>query len=251
MLKMLANGNEDSHRFATASSLQPAGFARLDLEIRFMIWRLAYTLQGPRIVEVRTKKHNDCGNHQGWCPRYSPSPAPTIVNVCSEAREEVRKMAQRAGHLLFATASDSPSIYFNPAIDTLYVPNEKEYWIRDWGPEGILTQFKKEHQPEILRLLAIGLDPVERGTSTRSLESDLDDFQQLEEIIFVVRKLEKKIFDRIQALDNLLRFLKAMEARRAQQRASENPRKYPDECKLAMKCGGYLKFIEKNAGEHG
>jgi hypothetical protein len=41
-------------------------------------------------------------------------------------------------------------------VDTLYIRNEKEYWIRDWwGPAGVLTQLKHAWQPELLRVLAI------------------------------------------------------------------------------------------------
>jgi 2EXR family len=100
MLSILCGGDEDYQRLPTdedyqrlptTSSLQPKGFAKLDLEIRLMIWRLAYTLQGPRIFEARTKKDGDRGNHQRWPAQCSPSPSHTIVNVCYEAREEARK----------------------------------------------------------------------------------------------------------------------------------------------------------------
>lgn len=227
-------------RPATCRSHEPTGWAGLDLDIRLMIWELAYLLQDPRVVEVRTAKHDHYSGYHDWCPRYSPSPPPTIVNVCGEARAVARRIAQGRGHLLFATTPDAPDIYFNPAIDTLYVPNEKDYWIRDWGPEGVLTQFKKEHQPGSLRVLAIGLDPVSRGTTPNSLESDLDDFRALKHLIFVVEQPDKDVLHWVSALDRRLAFLV-----RTQQRAGRGIRAFPDECKLATRRGGRLQLVEK------
>jgi hypothetical protein len=192
-------------------------------------------------VEARTAKHDHYHDHPR-CPRYSPSPPPSVVNVCREARYEARMIAEQAGHLIFGSVSDAADIHFNPAMDTLYVPNEKEYWIRDWSPEGILTQFKSNHQPDRLRFLAIGLDPLTRGTSPYSLQSDMMDFQKLEEIIFIVKETDEDICTRIRTFDFNLRSW-ARHPCQAQGKFRHYP--YPGECKLAIKCAGRLQFVEK------
>lgn len=193
--------NENLLRVHKRDASQVSDWNSLSIEIRLMIWRLAYTMQGPRLVEIQTLQHDHYKYPHIWCPRYSPSPPPTIVNVCKEAREEARKEARKAGHLLFATSPDASEIYFNPEIDILYIRNEKEYWIRDWGSEGVLTQYKKDQQPELLRHLAIELDPINRATTRNALGNDLKFFRALEDITFVVKEPSTEIFEWIKMLD--------------------------------------------------
>ncbi|KUJ16447.1 uncharacterized protein LY89DRAFT_782699 [Mollisia scopiformis] len=226
-LSMSQEGDEDPIK---------GSWTALHVEIRLMIWRLAYAAQTPRLVEVQTLQHNHYDYPHAWYPRYSPSPPPTIVNVCREARDEARREAQKANHLLFATTPDAFDIYFNPAIDTLYVPNDKTYWIRDWGPEGVLTQFKKHHQPELLRFLAIELDPLSRATTHHTLRTDLKGFTSLEDIVFVVKEPSTEIFGWVEGLSRALRIY-------GQGIRGRGQRTYPEECKLAIKRGGLLELI--------
>ncbi|KAG4432800.1 hypothetical protein IFR05_011711 [Cadophora sp. M221] len=187
------------------SDTATTGWASLSLELRQTIWAFVYTTQDARVVEVRTATHAHYDQPHDWCPRSSPSPRPTIINTCHESRRIGHEMALRAGHLIFrgnltqntcsctftctctydAYASD---IYFNPNIDTLYVRNEKEYWIRDWGPEGILTQLWTLYHPDQLRFLAIEIEPLTRATTRWSLDVDLFHFPNIEEIMFVVKE---------------------------------------------------------------
>jgi len=173
----------------------------LNLDIRVMIWKQSYEIEPPRIVEIDTEKHGNCNEHtKSWCPRYSPSPPPAIVNVCHETRYEAQRLAKIKGHLLFFSSQPNlPPIYFNPAKDTLYVRNSKEYWIRDWwGGNGILTQLKLSWQPELLRFLAIELDPINRATRRGTFEGDLKDFQNLDLAIYVVAKQDEKMTHLVQ-----------------------------------------------------
>jgi hypothetical protein len=174
-----------------------ATFNSLAVEIRLQIWRLLYHSQEPRIVEVRTAKQrdNDTQHENRWHIRYSPSPPPVVVNVCREAREEAEVVAKAGGHLLFSAdqRNESSHIYFNPEKDTLYIHNDKDYWVRDWhGGVGIMTQLKHNWQPERLHLLAIELDPIHRATSRASFRDDLTCLQGLDHVIFVVAQSNEK-----------------------------------------------------------
>jgi hypothetical protein len=210
-----------------------------------MIWRLAYALQGPRLVEIQTLQRDRRKYSHNSCRRHSPSPRPTIVNVCREAREEARREAQKAGHLLFATTPDAADIYFNPAIDTLYTRNEKEYWIRVWGPGGILTQYTKDHQPERLRHLAIEFDANASELARNTLFNALKHFRCLEDITFVVKEPGTKIIDRVMRLcrgvfqnGSLINLHRCFPVPRP-----DAPTRMFPECKLAVKRGALLEII--------
>lgn len=188
-------------------SKQRTGWANLSLELRRAIWGLVYATQDARVVEVRTAKHDHHEQDHRWCPRFSPSPRPVMVNVCHDARSIGQDLARRAGHLIFPGAQDTSDIYFNYDIDTLFVRNEKDYWIRDWGPEGILTQFWETHSPASLRFLAIELDPLSRATTRYSLELDLFHFSQLEELAFIVESGSKEAEEQLRVLNRHRAFL--------------------------------------------
>jgi hypothetical protein len=235
----LIKREEDDLRIGGRST----SLAVIPLEIRLRIWALVYVTQGPRLVEVRTAEHDHyLGPHLRWCPRYSPSPPPTVVNVCREARAEAHKIAERAGHLIFDMGTGAPKIYFNPEIDTLYVPNEKHYWIRDWGPEGILTELKCSYSPESLRSLAIGLDPLSRATTPYSLLMDLLDFQLLETVIFVTENADPEVTRWIEKLDRRLACWER-DGGGLQGKVRHHP--YPTECGLAICQAGRLVSIKK------
>lgn len=90
-------------------------FPFLPTELRLEIWRLSHT---PRVVSVLYSLTHD---------RCIPStPPPAIAHVCRESRYE----ALRGDYVLaFSTPSHpSPSIWFSPALDTLYIPR--------WGDLG-------------------------------------------------------------------------------------------------------------------
>lgn len=176
----------------SSSTPTPAGFADLPLEIRHAIWNRVYAMQDARVVEVGTAAHDHYDEVHDWCPWMSPSSRPFVTNICHEARSTAHGIARLAGHLIFqnprSIQGSSADIYFNPEIDTLYARNEKEYWIRDWGPEGVLTELWTSSHPERLRYLAIELDPLTRATRPRSLHTDLCYFSQMEKMTFVVKE---------------------------------------------------------------
>ena len=249
-LKMPPTKDEDLARPAISEDAKFESGAKLNLEIRLAIWGLVYTAACARIVEVQTSEHDHYSKTHRWCPRYSPSPPPLVVNICREAREEARRLARAAGHLLFTTTSSNPpDIYFNPAIDTLYVPNDKNYWIRDWGPEGVLTQVKAEPRPQLLRSLAIELDPLTRGTTPYFLQRDIADFEGLEEVILIVKKAGKAELDWVKKLDRSLHaWLLNTRRLRERQGTAKSIRPYPEECKIALKRGVKFEFINKALG---
>ncbi|TVY81236.1 hypothetical protein LSUE1_G006098 [Lachnellula suecica] len=224
------------------SYYQPPCWTTIPLEIRHQIWCWAYISQEPRIVEVRTLEHNHyLLPHPRWCPRYSPSPAPHVVNICRESRDVAQRIAKKAGHLIFDTVSEAPKIYFDPDVDTLYVHNEKDYWIGDWGSEGILTELRNSDQGSRLRFLAIDLEPLTRATTPDSLHGDLLGFPKVEKIIFVVRKVDQEVLEWVKRLDRHL-WLWAQDPSRLPGRTRRGP--YPKECELVMLRAGKFETIE-------
>lgn len=238
---------------------QQRGIGKLPTEIRLLIWRMCYEDQPPRLVELRTNEHPNCDDHEAWCPRHSPSPAPTVVNICREARDEARKMAREAGHLLRTFVDPlhpSVDIYFNFEKDTLFVANEKEHWIRDWGLKGgILTQLESEHVSRQLLSLAIGLDPVNRSTSQMTLRQDVEAFPALQCITFVAPLVAGRVADDMLTCFRSLAFtLKVDKGYRERDalRAQLGPlplrgRTYPIECNLAIRRAGQLEFEERHS----
>lgn len=241
----------------------------LHLDIRLAIWGYLYTATPSRIVEIHTTKHK---HHSSlptlsphvWCPRGSASPAPLVVNICWESRIEARRLAIIAGHLLF---SDSDSgVYFNPVIDTLYVSNDKDHWIRDWGPEGVLTQIKSDTRCKLIRSLAIEIDPLNRATTWGvSLEWDMVALKGLEELIFVVKKVSGESIDLTRDTDQRLRSWASNDRQVTQDEGfyqrrlytfrnypqllklliSNGPRSYPKGCRLAIRRGAQLELVDE------
>lgn len=225
-----------------------AGVPKLHREIRLMIWTQLYQDQDARLVEIRSIK--DCDNHDGPCPRYSPTPPPAVVNICHEARSDALQIARQAGHLLFFdTQPDLSPIYFNPAIDTLYVRNEKSVWIRDFRPVGILTQLYQVHwHSGQLRSLAIELEPVNRATSGHMMEKDLRRFRDLKELVFVARELNDEVLETFKSLRECLRMLHVgCEYAGQHGRLFTPPALQVQDCKLAVRSKCHLSIVEELA----
>jgi hypothetical protein len=201
------------------------GWPCLSSELRIKIWKLVYGDQEGRVVEVETAPHAHYDYEHRWCPRSSRSLRPVMVNVCHEARAIAYKLAQLAGHIIFDTSSETNPIYFNREIDTLYVLNTKEYWIRDWGPEGILTQYQTIHSPALLRFLAIDLEPLNRASNQYSLLLDLHHFSALEEMVFLASENSEEAREIIRFMNTHLDIWKKEEdmdpAQRARSRVGE------------------------------
>jgi 2EXR family len=168
---------------------QFVNFPELPTELRLKIWRYAFNdLEAPRVVEIRTRPHF-CAGHKDWCPRYSPNPPPTIALVNLEARDVALKLAKAAGHIFFASSMtfSGDDIFFNPAADTLYIPNDKGQWI--YGSDGIMTHFCQVHDPDTVRILALDASLYDLDNS--SIFGDLCKFSALEELIFVVPEFKE------------------------------------------------------------
>jgi hypothetical protein len=164
-----------------------------------------------------------------------------MVNVCHEARRAAQGLARHAGHLIFSTITKALDIYFNHEIDTLFVPNEKDYWIRDWGSEGILTQFQTMHSPELLRFLAIELDPLSRGTTPYSLSLDLGHFSRLEEVVFIVKEGNEEVRNWVKRLKRILQGWVRDGLGRPGNSSAVSP--HLGNCRLARRNGGSFEYL--------
>jgi len=184
-IRELSINKKDESQFAV--------FPELPIELRLKIWAFCYLLsQPPRIVEVRTRDHDNCPSHEGFCPRYSPTRKHPLVNTCHESRAVARSEALKAGHLIFSSpSSTSPRediIIFNPLSDLLYLPTEHLPLPLTRGPLGTYTQYKRSPPPVSplsLRFLAINL--ARYGNQFNPMRCAIHDFPNLEDLLFVAK----------------------------------------------------------------
>lgn len=99
--------------------------SNLPKEIRLQIWTLAYFSQPPRLVAIETHQHDKSHSSDTFCPRYSPTPAPTVFNICQESRAEAHFQALKAGHVVRLPYAAGPGFfsdfYFRWDVDVLSV----------------------------------------------------------------------------------------------------------------------------------
>tara|TARA_R110002003_G_scaffold70_28_gene6569 strand:- start:2078 stop:2881 length:804 start_codon:yes stop_codon:yes gene_type:complete len=190
----------------------------LPKELRLQIWTLAYFAEPPRLVTVRTKPHDEDHDERSLCPRYSPSPAPTVVNVCHEARAEAYYQARKAGHIVCLRYGplDIPSrehlrfteeFYFRFETDILHLRLEDEdedVQHLDDSPEvGLLPHFRlaMDCDASLLRNIAI-TKVIWSGYRDGSLSNTLRMFPHISHMIMMVpeevleQKSQKPIFVR-------------------------------------------------------
>lgn len=165
----------------------------LPREIRLQIWTLVYFDEPSRFVALETRPHIEDHDEDLFCPRYCPSPAPVVVNICQESRAEACYQAKRAGHIIrlpfgIGTASHD-EFYFRIHTDILYLhlegPNVKHY---DDSPEvGLLAHFGEAAgcTPTSLRNVAI-TKVILNGFRDGSLSNVLRDFPDISRMIMMV-----------------------------------------------------------------
>ncbi|PVH83460.1 hypothetical protein DL98DRAFT_412676 [Cadophora sp. DSE1049] len=111
-------------------------FPNLPSELRIKIWQQACY---PRTVTLTYTSSTSSFT--------SSTPPPTLLSVTHESRDE----ALRIYTLSFGTTSQSPRTYFNPLLDTLYLPRHQEMGydetLRDFrqlvqDPTGLLNQVR-------------------------------------------------------------------------------------------------------------
>ncbi|CAO2655849.1 Nn.00g046520.m01.CDS01 [Neocucurbitaria sp. VM-36] len=165
----------------------------LPKEIRLQIWAAAYFSQSFRLVALATRRHNVNHEEDTFCPRYSPSPAPVVVNICQESRAEAHYQALRAGHIVKLPCKLETicckEFYFRFDTDILYLPlespNVQHY---DDSPEvGLLSHFREAIgcTPTMLRHVAI-TNVVHSGFEDGSLSNVLRDYPNISWMIMLV-----------------------------------------------------------------
>lgn len=95
-------------------------FSELPLEIRLSIWNLAIP-QG-RILLFRLL-HSRSGENEGKFSFFHRLPAPNILHVCREAREEISKSFRREPYRAGTGGGIYDGDWWNPSRDTIYVPS--------------------------------------------------------------------------------------------------------------------------------
>lgn len=164
----------------------------LPKEIRLQIWAYVYFDEPARTVLLRTKAHDDQHAEDVFCPRYSPTPPPAVVNICREAREEAAYHARRNGALIhFPTPLDPKpaEFYFRLDTDILFIDldsgNNKHF---DDSPHvGLLAHFLKAGGCDATSLKKVVITQVVRAAFfDGALTNSLRDFPNIEYLVMVV-----------------------------------------------------------------
>jgi len=223
-------------------------FPKLPTEIRVMIWIMSFESRRGRVVEVKNHEmqhlklddFDSKGNLR--LHLWSPSPPPDVVNVCHESRDVARQVATKSSQFLFQ------SIFFDPVIDTLYVPMMEQHSQTEEDPysakchKAILVQLGTEIRLEDVRFYARDLE-----SNTYGLRSDLCLLPQLKKITLVVPDCHERLVENctkyFKYSRRMVSSLAAQEAYRSR-KAGRVKRRYPEVCPLAMRQGRKLTLIE-------
>jgi uncharacterized protein (DUF952 family) len=182
----------------------------LPTELRLQIWQLAYFSQPPRLVELRTLPHDNAHDENTFCPRYSPSPPPIVVNTCREARKEALRQARKDGHIVRLhhgprgiapeQAESTAEFYFRFETDILYLPLEgRRVQHFDDSPEnGLLPHFYKALGCDAMSLRNIAITSIiKSGYRDGSLSNTLRSFPNIQRIYMIVPdEVQKALFVR-------------------------------------------------------
>jgi hypothetical protein len=149
-------------------------------------------------VTLRTLPHNEHHPESDFCPRYSPTPAPTVVNICREARAEAEYEARRRGDLISlpsrlgpasqAVACAGPEFYFRLDTDILFIDLESGAKHFDDSPEsGLLAHFLAASPCDASTLRKIAITQVVRvAFIDGALSNCLRDFPAIEYLVLVL-----------------------------------------------------------------
>ncbi|KAF3040007.1 hypothetical protein E8E11_001004 [Didymella keratinophila] len=169
----------------------------LPKELRLQIWSLSYLSHPPRLVTLRTLPHNEHHAESTFCPRYSPTPVPTVIHICREARAEAEYEARRRGHLISLPSPLSPALhaacaepefYFRLDTDILFIDLESGGKHFDDSPEcGLLAHFLFASNCNASRLKKIAITQVVRvAFIDGALSNCLRDFPCIEYLVLVL-----------------------------------------------------------------
>ena len=169
----------------------------LPKELRLQIWSLSYLSHPPRLVTLRTLPHNENHPESVPCPRYSPTPAPTVVNICREARDEAVYEARRRCELISLPsplkaashgACAAPEFYFRLDTDILFIDLDHGSKHFDDSPDcGLLAHFLDAEGCDASQLKRIAITQVVRvAFIDGALSNCLRDFPCIEYLILVL-----------------------------------------------------------------
>ncbi|KAF1944827.1 hypothetical protein EJ02DRAFT_452163 [Clathrospora elynae] len=228
----------------------------LPKEIRLQIWSHAYFSQPPRLVALETLPHNEEHPGHTFCPRYSPSPAPTVVNLCHESRAEARYQALKAGHIVqlphpLGGPNPGPDLYFRFSTDILFIPLlGPRLGHYDSSPDsGLLAHFHTAiaSNPTLLRSIAI-TKVIQSGFRDGSLSNVLREFPNISRIVMMLTEdvensdREKELF--VRAAARIVRMYKIDLMSRARGKG-ETFRPHLFDVEFARLRGGTLDIVSK------
>ncbi len=166
--------------------------SKLPKEIRLQIWSLAFFNEPPRLVTLRSKSHDDQHAEDVFCPRYAPTPAPTVVNICHEARAEAEYQARRAKSLIHLPSPFDPKpaeFYFRLDQDLLFIDlgSGLNKHFDDSPDAGLLAHFLEARGCDAASLKKIVITQIVRVAFVDgALTNCLRDFPDIEHLVMIV-----------------------------------------------------------------
>ncbi|XPS92131.1 hypothetical protein M3J09_001537 [Ascochyta lentis] len=164
----------------------------LPKEIRLQIWSLVYFNEPPRFVTLITESHDEHHTEDVFCPRFSPTAPPVVVNVCRESRLEAEFQALRTCHVIHLPSPLDPKcldFYFRIDTDVLFI--DLEHGINkhfDDSPDcGLLPHFLEAAGCDTSLLKKVAITQIVRVAFVDgALSNCLRDFPNIEQLIMVV-----------------------------------------------------------------
>lgn len=236
----------------TSEDIEFSLFPKLPAEIRAMIWTMSFMSKWGRMVEVRNHevhylevKDFDSKINPDL-HLWSPSPPPEIVNICHESRDVAKRVAMREGQFLFQR------IFFDPAIDTLYVPKmEKDSPAAQTDEDPYSAYCHKlilDQLATVIKLEEVRFYARDLESNTYGMRVDLHMLTQLKKITFVVPGYHahllmnrRKYFQYSRRMVSSLAALEACKVRRAEE---DLYYQQIEVCRLAIRNGGNFTLVE-------
>ncbi|KAJ4381730.1 hypothetical protein N0V86_003095 [Didymella sp. IMI 355093] len=232
----------------------------LPKELRLQIWSLSYFNHPPRLVTLRTSPHDEHHTESIFCPRYSPTPAPDVVNICRESRAEAEYEARRHRHLISLPSplvSTSQEFYFRLDTDILFIDLEAggNKHFDDSPDAGLLAHFLEAKGCDASQLKKIAITQIVRVAFVDgALTNCLRDFPNIEYLVMVLESIDVRSAQEKERVVLAARRIVTQYRLDMRIRAKARGEVYVhDEQRLnldfAVRHGAYLEMLEKSVWE--
>lgn len=140
--------------------------------------------------------HDEHHTESIFCPRYSPTPVPAVVNICRESRAEAEYEARRQNHLISLPSPLAPKLYefyFRLDTDVLFIDLEtgENKHFDDSPDAGLLAHVLEARGCDASQLKKIAITQIVRVAFVDgALSNCLRDFPNIEYLLMVLHPMD-------------------------------------------------------------